>query len=48
MSFVLTGHRSWGAAQVATWWHAWSRMTWAHLGAIVVASLLMTVVSGSV
>ena len=48
MSFVLTGHRSWGAAQVATWWHAWSRLTWAHLGAIVVASLLMTVISGSV
>jgi hypothetical protein len=48
MSFVLTGYRASGVAAAATWWLAWSRMGWAHLGAILVASLLTTVISGSI
>ena len=48
MSFVLTGHRAPGFAAAAAWWQAWSRMGWAHLAAVVVASLLMTVISGSI
>ncbi len=48
MSFVLTGHRVAGFATAATWWHGWSRMRWMHLGAVAIASLLMTVISGSI
>lgn len=48
MSVVLPGHRSLGVAAAATWWQAWSRMGWAHLIAIMVASLLMTVISASI
>ncbi|HVG04321.1 MAG TPA: histidine kinase [Burkholderiaceae bacterium] len=48
MSFVLTGDRASGATALAAWWHAWSRMGWSHLAAVMVASLLMTVISGSI
>lgn len=48
MSVVLTGHRSFRVAGAATWWQAWSQMGWAHAIAVMVASLLMTVVSASI
>ncbi len=48
MSFVLAGGRAPGVTAVATWWHAWSRMSRWHLAAVMVASLLMTVIGGSI
>ena len=48
MSVVLTGQRSAGLAMMAAWWSAWSRMGWAHLIAVLMASLLMTVVDASI
>lgn len=48
MSVVLTGSRASGIAGAARWWQAWTRMGWVHLGAVVLASLLMTVISGSI
>lgn len=48
MSVVLAGHRSFRVAGAATGWQAWSQMGWAHAIAVVVASLLMTVVGASI
>lgn len=48
MSVVLTRPDVPRIAAVATWWRAWSQMGWAHGAAILVASLLMTVISGSI
>ena len=48
MSVVLTGQRWAGVATLAAWWSAWSRMGWAHLVAVLMASLLMTVVDASI
>ena len=48
MSVVLTGQRSAGVATLTAWWSAWSRMGWAHVVAVVMASLLMTVVDASI
>ena len=48
MSVVLTGQRSAGVATLAAWWSAWSRMGWAHVVAVLMASLLMTVVDASI
>ena len=48
MSVVLAGHRSFRVAGAATWWQAWSHMGWAHAIAVMVASLLMTVVGASI
>jgi hypothetical protein len=48
MSVVLTGQRSALVVTMAAWWSAWSRMGWAHLVAVLMASLLMTVVDASI
>jgi hypothetical protein len=48
MSVVLTGQRSAPVVTMAAWWSAWSRMGWAHLVAVLMASLLMTVVDASI
>ena len=49
MSVVLTGSTLGRCGHVApAWWSAWSRMGWAHLVAVVMATLLMTVVDASI
>jgi len=48
MSVVLTDQRSPALVTVAAWWSAWSRMGWPHLVAVLMATLLMTVVDASI
>lgn len=48
MSVVLPRHRSFRFDLATTWWQAWSHMGWAHAIAVMVASLLMTVVGASI